>query len=292
MDDLMANWLALCEWMLTRLGLSNACIVPVNTVSSPPPPHTHKSCIYTQTHSQLTPTHPHTHKSCIYTHPHSQLTPTHTPHPHTSFIHSQAEWCAPFLLQLLRESPLSPLPTTTTNKRTGGQDHTDSDGAESVGTAAEDDTEAASSPQAPSSSSPSRRRFGRNPPSPAVVAVAVAVVPNSPQRQPRALRAGLPFRLRLQVTGPYTPTPTSSSSKAPAASLLPSAPGRPCVPAVLEQWAKAAKGVAGRQQRPGGGRERLGLVVCGPQGMTAEARRWAVGRRGGAVDVHEEVFHW
>jgi hypothetical protein len=149
-----------------------------------------------------------------------------------------------------------------------------------VGTA-EEDVEPASPPA--SASSPSRRR-GRNGNALAnpTAAVAVAVVPNTPQRQPRALRAGLPFRLRLFVTGPYTPR-----NAAPASSSLPSAPGRPCVPALLEAWAKAAE----KQEE---GKERLGLVVCGPQGMAAEARHWAVGRRAGsaAVDLHEEVFHW
>lgn len=82
------------------------------------------------------------------------------------------------------------------------------------------------------------------------------------------------------VTGTYTPRSTD-----PALSL-PFIPGRPCLPALLDKW-------AGSGRRKKGGSERLGMVVCGPEGMVAEARHWAGGGgRGAGVDVHEEVFHW
>lgn len=189
---------------------------------------------------------------------------THHPLTHTSTTSTQAEWCAPFLLQLLKESPLAPPPSST--------HHT---------------TMTTFPTTTPTTPSPRRRRGRQQQPQ---EAVAVAVVPNSPQRQPQwALHAAantnsLPFRLRLFATGAFTPrTPRRAANKTGGergtdellSGALPSAPGRPCVPGVLDTW--AAEG------------GRLGLVVCGPEGLGVEARHWAV-RRG--VDLHEEVFHW
>lgn len=149
-------------------------------------------------------------------------------------------------------------------------------------------------PSSPTTPSPRRRRTGRgqgqqpNQHQQAAATapsstVAVAVVPNSPQRQPRSLRAAsLPFRLRLFVTGAFTPRSEDGSGGVDKGLLsvdaLPAATGRPCVPGVLDAWA-----------REGAERELLGLVVCGPEGLGVEARHWAV-RKG--VDLHEEVFHW
>ena len=148
-------------------------------------------------------------------------------------------------------------------------------------------------PSSPTTPSPRRRRTGRgqgqqpNQQQAAATApsstVAAAVVPNSPQRQPRSLRAAsLPFRLRLFVTGAFTPRSGDGSGGVDKGLLsvdaLPAATGRPCVPGVLDAWA-----------REGAERELVGLVVCGPEGLGVEARHWAV-RKG--VDLHEEVFHW